>query len=148
MDSRREVLNHLLVELFNQILSIEEKALKIGDFSDLTLNELHVIDATGYDQTSPMTHIATKLGVTVGTLTIAMNNLVKKGYINRVRSDEDRRVVLITLTDKGRLAYRHHSQFHEDMINFTIDALDESEGDVLIKSLTKIINYFDQKYLG
>mgnify|MGYP001301250812 CR=1 FL=1 len=39
-----------------------------------------------------MSSIARELSVTVGTLTIAMNSLVKKGYVERSRGLEDRRV--------------------------------------------------------
>ena len=38
----------------------------------------------------------------------SVNNLVKKGYIQRMRSQEDRRVVLISLTEQGKKAYYHH----------------------------------------
>lgn len=147
MEPKKEVLNHLLVVMFNQILNIEEKALKKGPFGNLTLSELHVIEAIGYDATFPMSAIATKLDVTVGTLTIAMNNLVKKGYVSRVRSETDRRVVLICLTERGKEAFLHHSAFHKEMINFTMSVLSPEEGDILIKSLEKITDYFNQKYL-
>lgn len=147
MEPKKEVLNHLLVVMFNQILNIEEKALKKGPFGNLTLSELHVIEAIGYDATLPMSAIATRLDITVGTLTIAMNNLVKKGYVSRVRSETDRRVVLICLTERGKEAFIHHSDFHKEMINFTMSVLSPEEGDILIKSLEKITDYFNQKYL-
>ena len=50
-----------------------------------------------------MSSIARELSVTVGTLTIAMNSLVKKGYVERrSRGLEDQRVVYISLSGKGR----------------------------------------------
>ena len=58
-----------------------------------------------------------ELSVTVGTLTIAMNSLVKKGYVVRARGKEDRRIVYISLSDKGRRAYEHHAEFHRQMID-------------------------------
>jgi len=146
MDSKREVLNNLLVVIFNQILNIEERALKKGSFDNLTMSELHVIDAIGYQTTKPMSAIAAKLDITVGTLTIAMNNLVKKGYVTRVRGEEDRRMVLICLTELGQNAFSHHEAFHEEMINFTMSSLDAQESDVLVKSLSKMTDYFNQKY--
>ena len=49
-----------------------------------------------------MSAVAKSLSVTVGTLTIAMNHLVKKGYVERRRSEEDRRVVLVSLSEKEK----------------------------------------------
>ena len=82
----------------------------------------------------------------MGTLTISMTNLVKKVYVTRVRSEEDRRVVLICLSELGQKAFQHHETFHEEMIEFTMSALDGTERDTLIKALSKVTTYFSQKY--
>ena len=55
-----------------------------------------------------MSAVARALSVTVGTLTISVNSLVKKGYVIRQRSSEDRRVVLISLSARGRDVFTHH----------------------------------------
>lgn len=44
--------------------------------------------------------VAKELSITVGTLTTAINKLVKKGYVERIRSEDDRRVVKLGLTKK------------------------------------------------
>ena len=77
MDSY-ETLYETLVNLFRDVLEIEQKALATSEFQDLTNNDLHVIEAIGMDQPKNMSSIAKVLSVTVGTLTIAMNSLVKK----------------------------------------------------------------------
>lgn len=92
-----------------------------------------------------MSSIARELSVTVGTLTIAMNNLVKKGYVLRERGQEDRRVVYISLSDKGRKAYEHHAAFHREMIQAVVTDLNQEETDVLIKALTKLDCWFRKK---
>ena len=76
-------------------------------------------------------------------LTIAMNNLVKKGYVHRIRSEEDRRVVLISLTEKGKAANRHHRKFHEGMIQALVKDLNEQEQEILVKSLLNLRTFFD-----
>lgn len=90
-----------------------------------------------------MSSVARTLSVTVGTLTIAVNGLVKKGYVHRERSEEDRRVVLISLTDKGRKANAHHKKFHEGMIQAVLKDLDESQQEVLVKSLLNLREFFN-----
>ncbi|GAU77926.1 MarR family winged helix-turn-helix transcriptional regulator [Fusibacter sp. 3D3] len=146
MDSKKDILNTLLVELFNNIMTIEEKVLHSDKFDDLSLTEFHVIAAIGVENMLKMSDIASKLGVTVGTLTIAINNLLKKEYVVRSRSETDRRVVYVTLTDKGHAAYDHHETFHQEMIEFVLNTLNETESEVLTKSLFKIIRYFKTKY--
>lgn len=147
MDKTYETLNTILVRLFNDIMTIEEKAIITGEFSNISNNDMHVIEAIGIEAPRNMSSIAKTLSVTVGTLTIAVNNLVKKGYVNRVRSEKDRRVVLISLTAKGQKAYYHHKKFHDDMIKATIAGMDEKEIRILAQSLSNLIDFFDHYHV-
>ena len=103
---------------------------------------MHVIDVIGIDRPKNMSSIARELSVTVGTLTISVNSLVKKGYVVRNRSSEDRRVVFISLSEKGVKAYYHHKKFHEQMIDSVVEELTEEELEALVKALTKLNNWF------
>lgn len=141
MDSYNTI-NEVLVKLFNEIMHIEEKAIITEEFKDISNNDMHIIEAIGKEKPKNMSTIAKSLSVTVGTLTIAINNLVKKGYVNRVRSEEDRRVVLISLSEKGVKAYEHHKRFHEEMVEATLEGLNESETEVLVRSLQNLSNFF------
>ena len=77
-----------------------------------------------------------------GTLTTAINNLLKKGYVNRKRGEKDRRVVYISLSEKGRKAYSHHREFHKRMIQGLLDTLNEQEQDLLVKVMQYFHDYF------
>lgn len=135
-------LNEVLVKLFREIMTIEEQSLKKGDFKDLTVNDMHVIEAVDIYESKNMTTVARSLNVTTGTLTISINGLVKKGYVDRIRSETDRRVVLISLTEKGRSAHAWHEQFHQEMVQAVIADLDEEEQIVLQRALTDLTSFF------
>ena len=133
-------------EIFNDILQIEERALKQGVINDLSVTEIHTIEAIGMYTERTMSEVAQDLKITVGTLTTAINKLIKKGYVERKRIEEDRRVVLIKLTKKGKLAYRLHEKFHSDMIKKTIEGLSKEEEEVLISSLDRLNMFFKKEY--
>lgn len=141
-----KVLNDLLVKLFNDILKIEEKSLREGDFSDLSVTEMHIIEAIGRNVEKTMSEVAGVLNVTVGTLTTAINRLIRKGYVERKRIEEDRRVVLIKLTEKGDLAFINHEKFHNDMIQGILEGLSEEHEGIFIDSLKKVTYFFESKY--
>jgi len=145
MKKTQKVLNELLVQIFDDIVKIEEKALKQGPLSDLSVTEMHTLEAIGMYTQRTMSEVAQDLKITVGTLTTAINKLIKKDYVARKRIEEDRRVVLVELTKKGKLAYRLHEKFHNDMITATIDGLSEGEEEVLISSLEKLNDFFKAK---
>ncbi len=135
-------INDTLVKLFNEILDLEEVALRTEDFKDITNNDMHIIEAIGLGEGNNMSTIAKKLSITVGSLTTSMNSLVKKQYAIRVRSKEDRRVVYIQLTEKGVKAYKKHEQFHHDLTEGVVKSLDETELPVLLKALGAVSSFF------
>ncbi|MDF2617028.1 MAG: MarR-family transcriptional regulator [Sedimentibacter sp.] len=144
--SNHETVNEILVRLFANILDIEEKCLRTGNFFDLSISEMHVIDNIGVNKERTMSDTAKDLKVTSGTLTTAIDNLIKKGYVERRRSVEDRRVVKIKLTDKGMEAFRAHEDFHKDLVISALQQLDITEEELLIKVLSNIDVFFNHKY--
>ncbi|MCM1043923.1 MAG: MarR family transcriptional regulator [Candidatus Gastranaerophilales bacterium] len=141
MDAYRTV-NDILVNLFHEIWKLEEKALITEEYRDLSVNDMHVIEAVGLKGGKNMSKIAKMLDITVGSLTTAMNGLVKKGYVDRERSEEDRRVVTIQLTQKGKEAYKHHARFHEMMANAALKSLSDQEIPVITKTLANLAEFF------
>ncbi|ERJ12998.1 NADH dehydrogenase I subunit C-D protein [Haloplasma contractile SSD-17B] len=143
LDSK-QVLNELLVDLFNHILLLEERNLKNNDLKDLSMTEIHVIESIGKSDYKSMSEVAKRLMITVGTLTISVNRLVQKGYVSRQRSEKDRRVVLVDLTEKGQDAFEIHEDFHKKMIEKILKNTKIAEDELLIGSLQNVIEFFDQ----
>ena len=112
MQAESEQLNRFLVEVFHDLLHLEEQTLAKGPFENLSVSEMHVIEAVcdgQRDGKNSMAALAGRLRISAGTLTIAVKTLEQKGYLLRRRSKEDRRRVLVA-------AYEVHRQFHARMI--------------------------------
>lgn len=137
-----ETINDILVHLFNEIWELEKDAIITEEYSDISNNDMHIIEAIGLGNDNTMSVVAKKLGITAGSLTTSINSLVNKKYVERERSESDRRVVYIGLTEKGRKAYRHHEEFHMRMTDAVIQNLDESEIPVLLKTLGSLSGFF------
>ena len=139
----REVINDILVHLFNDIMALEEAAIIDKKYEDLSNSEMHVLDAVG-PEGGNMSTIATKLRITMGSLTTSMNRLMIKGYVERKRSETDRRVVNISLTEKGLLAYERHRKFHVRMVDAALKGVDEEQVPILMNMLVNLKNFFYQ----
>lgn len=141
-DTKRS-LNELLVNLFNHVMDMEAAAVITEGYKDISNNDLHIIEAIGVEEPHNMSMIANKLTVTVSTLTTNMNGLEKKGYIRRERGQEDKRVVYVTLTEKGRKAFYHHRDFHKKMIRAIVKDLNEDEMEILYRCLMNLNNFLE-----
>ena len=137
-------LNEVFVKVFKNITGIEERAIRTGEYHNATANDMRVIEAIGMGKPRNMTSVANALSVTTGTLTISVNSLVKKGFVERVRSEEDRRVVLVSLTEKGKMVYIKHQKFHEELVESIVNRLDEEEKVLLEKVLSNLNRYFSK----
>ena len=145
----REVINDVLVNLFNEILRLEEEAIITDKYKDISNNDMHIIEAVGLGGGN-MSSIAAKLKITVGSLTTSMNSLVNKGYVARARSEKDRRVVNVYLLEKGIAAYKHHEEFHEKMLDAIMETLSPEELVVWAKScdrLTQFLKSYDKSHI-
>lgn len=149
MDAQREDLNRFLVEVFNEILTTEELSLA-QESGDLSLRELHLIEevcrAVDLGRDNRSTAIAAAQRITAGTLTIAVNQLEKKGYLERRRDDKDKRVVRIFPTEKARRAEESHARFHEELVSHILEALSPEESIVFRRALGSVAEFFRRKY--
>lgn len=137
-------INNYLVDIFNRVLIIEENSLKVSSqFNDVSIKEMHTIDIIGKSPLVTPTDIAKELMLTLGTVTTSLNKLEKKGYIERQRSDSDRRVVYVHLTKKGRLLYRLHREFHKKMVLQILEGMSESEAEALKKGLVSLHQFLE-----
>lgn len=143
MQNQRELINRTLTSLFNDILRIEEKALSTGEFTDLSVREMHVLEAVAIaGEQNSMSAIAGSLGITVGSLTVAVSTLVRKGYVQRSPAPYDRRIVQVALTEKGNRANAHHQAFHESMIEQVLKELSGQEQVALHMLLVHLEEFF------
>lgn len=145
MTSAKEIVNELLVEVFNHILSIESDVLRKRGVK-LSMTEVHVLEAIRNAEVPTMGNVAKKLRITLGTLTTSINVLVRKNYVYRYRDEEDRRKVFLKLTSQSNEVLQIHDGFHDEMISSMFEDLELEKDEALLKSLENINSYFKRHY--
>jgi DNA-binding MarR family transcriptional regulator len=134
-----------MLDIFDKILVTEELALSKGYFKDLSVAEMHTLESIGLYEAKTMSETAAALGVTTGTLTVAVDRLVRKNYVQRRRDDHDRRVVRVQLTRQGKLAYRMHHKFHTLLVDRLIEPLDENQREIFLSTLQSISDFVNEQ---
>ena len=135
--------NDYLTSIFNNVLAIEEVSLRGSRFKDISIKEMHTIDVIGKFPEATPSKVSKELMVTLGTVTTSLNNLERKGYIDRIRSDQDRRVVYLHLTKQGRLVHRLPKRFHKAMVEKIIDGMSPEEKEVMGRGLTNLYQFLE-----
>ncbi|MBP2057623.1 DNA-binding MarR family transcriptional regulator [Lactobacillus colini] len=136
-DLYREI-SDALYNTYYGINRIEESELKKSRFSDLTVNEMHAIDAITMHDHLTVSQVAEKLHLSRATITSTVDRLANKGYAKRVRDEHDRRVVHIKLTKKGRLLCRAYRAYHNMMVKSFLQNLDKEELETIYHAFTNL----------
>ena len=144
MNDDYQEINQALVRVYNGILWVEEHKLRKSMFRDLTIKEMHAIDAITMYNHQTVSQVAQKLHVSPGTMTATADRLVKKGYVERYRDEEDRRVIRLGLTHKGRVLFRAHRAFHNMMVKGFLKDMNDEELKVVRKALGNLEDFLDE----
>ena len=146
MSDYRASIDHVLVHLFNDILRIEENALWNSGVRELSMREIHILQAVEEARAqNTMSAVAAQLHVTVGSLTVAVNTLARKGYLTRQRSAEDKRRIHLLLTPKAEEVNRLHEAFHHQMTDAVMQAIPPEQLDLLCATLDNVATYFQSQ---
>lgn len=150
MDAFTKELNELLVNSFWSILKVEEKMLQHDHNINLSINEFHLIETVGNGDANGITvgDIAQKLQIAPPSVTVSINKLRTKGYVEKRRDERDGRVVYVTLTELGQKINRLHQYFHARMVSDVAQELTDQEREVLLSGLRKLSSFFNRRTGG
>jgi len=138
-----EIINEYLMQMAENLPLFRRFTPATAPLKDLTPQELHTIAMIGKMGSPTMSELARRGRVTLGTMTVMVNKLVRKGYAKRRRQASDRRVVRVSLTPGGRKIDRLHEQFHRDLVDRIMAMLTEKEQRQVARIIQKIATSLD-----
>lgn len=142
--NKADDLSKILTEALENLNRSEENNTKKLGSGDLTSPEVRLMECvSGNSGGCTVSMLASRLGVTLPTVTVSVNKLEKKGYLKKSKNASDGRSVLITLTEKGVRATRLNEYFHEQMIFKVMGEFSPDEIENLCRSLRKLNSYID-----
>ncbi len=106
---------------------------------DLTSPQFYVLATIGYAGELPFGEIGEKMMVTVSNLTGIVDRLEEKRLVVRERDAHDRRVVRVTLTEKGLKVYKNTIPLFEKSISQFFSPLNKIQQKELAALLRKLI---------
>ena len=125
-----------MVKFVNAVKGESEVCSEVcGGFNE---KELQVIVFVGENTNVKMTDISGNLNSPLSTLTSVVDKLVDKKFLTRVHSAEDRRVVNVSLTSKGKNAYKTFLNRKDNMAEKVLSLYTIDEQAVFIEFLNKM----------
>lgn len=128
----------VIQNLSNKIRKIKEQAFRQADYQDLSAASIHYINVISTIHNPTFAELANQLGLSKPSVTLMINKLHEKGYVQKTQSHEDGRVYYISLTEKGKTIATAYNDAQHKVVEHIATRLNHEEIDTLIALLTKI----------
>jgi MarR family 2-MHQ and catechol resistance regulon transcriptional repressor len=109
-----------------------------GKFEGLTASQFGTLEVLYHLGAMCQGEIGNKILKSSGNMTMVIDNLEKRGLVKRERDDDDRRQVIVTLTEKGENIIVWAFEQHLAQIMDQFEVLSASEQQMLGKLLKKL----------
>ncbi|MFD3261339.1 MarR family winged helix-turn-helix transcriptional regulator [Paenibacillus lentus] len=103
----------------------------------LTGPQFHMLSLIAKEQSCNVTYLAEALVVKPSAITVMIDRLVQNGYVERKHDEQDRRAVLLSITQQGRHAYEEARRKSREVLAYYFGHLDENEKEVLERVIAK-----------
>jgi MarR family 2-MHQ and catechol resistance regulon transcriptional repressor len=123
------------VKLIRTAESLHARISRSLTLEGLTASQFSAMKVLRLHGTLPQRDIATYLLQTGGNITLVVDNLERNGLCQRVRDNDDRRMIFVTLTDKGVELFDRIYPGHLDRIRGVMKSLGENELEKLVATL-------------
>ncbi len=137
VDERANDFGLIVRDILKQFTQLHDAA-ACGPQANLGHQDLRIVELLGESGPQMMRFVAEHLGVAVNSMTNLVDHLEQKGLVHRTRSEVDRRVIHVDLTEIGKDAYAAASNakflFHRAILS----ALTEEEQQILLVLFRKI----------
>ncbi|MFF2093918.1 MarR family transcriptional regulator [Paenibacillus sp. NPDC058174] len=141
MMDKQEQLNKLFAR---QMMTIVASYAKLPDF-DLTSSQYFILQALFHEKQLTSSYFSRVLDITLPAVSNLSNKLVRKGLVERVVSETDRRQVYLQLTDHGRHIHERMLEKYQTLTDGLWSDLTEAEKDLLITSYERITELLQLK---
>lgn len=91
-----------------------------------------------------MHEISEKMNLSTSTMTRIVNNLVRDGFVRRVKDENDRRIVYVSLTEKGLDVANELQLSIKDYYRKIVTYLPNGEVEDVLNAVSLLVNAFEK----
>jgi DNA-binding MarR family transcriptional regulator len=111
---------------------------------DLTSSQIKVIVSFFHQSTFTMAELSRAHGVSFSTMTSMVDRLLQNGLLERKRDDTDRRIVLVSLSTKGKKMVDYLMKARKQKLEKFLCELTQDEVREFVKSIENVARYMSR----
>ena len=118
----------VLADLDRQLLAPEQ----------LCASDLGILERLTRKGTCPVNGLGSRVGLTSGSMTVAVQRLRRRGLVETSRDPKDKRVVLVSVTDAGKELAKRLSNRRAELLDEVCSVWSNRERSVLVNLLKRL----------
>jgi DNA-binding MarR family transcriptional regulator len=134
----------IVESIFNLSRTIREHMMSSCKTYHFTLVQLHVLLMLKKEKHIKMTDVANSLKIALPTATSILDKLVSADLVSRKADENDRRNVILSLTEKGKDMLEKGMKARKEMMKKMLSNLSEDEKSTILNAMTKLINNYEK----
>ena len=129
---------HVWLVLMKAFQALMPHAAESIERTELGDSDFRVLEALLHKGPLPVNTVGPKVWLTPGSISVAVDRLVKKGLVSRKDHPRDRRVRRVELTAKGRALIMRGFREHAAAMETVVSVLSKNERLTLLRLLKKL----------
>jgi len=129
---------HLWLLLWKAGRTLEKHAVRSIEAAGMCRSDFGVLEALLHKGPLPVNALGTKVLLTSGSITTAVDRLERRGLVERAGDPKDRRTRIVSLTSAGRKLIRKLFADHEQAMESAVSVLTTNERSTLDRLLRKL----------
>jgi DNA-binding MarR family transcriptional regulator len=106
----------MFTRLFMKYDVLEKNPVDLGTGDRFTATQIHLIEAIGKGKAKTVTGLSRYFMVTKGAISQTVSQLVKAGYLVRVKRAGNDKEIVLELSEKGRMAFSMHENYNQVVV--------------------------------
>lgn len=138
--------NEQFIDLIEKIAKeFKKKSCFVSELTQISMREIYVLLLIKEKYEVKMQEISLNLGITMPTATVLLDGLINKKLVIRKRDDKDRRTVMVTLSENGKVLLEKAIIHRKEKFNKIFSYLTTDDRENLVKILNNILNKLNEK---
>ena len=134
IDVDRELKDRIIADFRSAMAELRcigsERLLRLG----VSMSQLHVMSMLDRHGDMPMSRLAEMIDISLSNATGLIDRMEERGFVERVRVPDDRRVVLVRLTESGRKLLDDIEILRAETLRTVLDRLDPDQLDGIARA--------------
>ncbi len=132
-------INKMFEKVIHRVLLLDKKGFELDTKSEnFSFLDIYIIKKIGKDKEKSIYSLIKETEIDRGLMTSIINRMVSTGYLEKERSEKDKRVYMLRLTERGQDIFNDIVQKQKKLLDFILNDITLNEEKAILKFLSKV----------